>query len=48
MCNGLAPVRNQAIIQIKAGLLLNRPWGAYFHEILFDNLNLSIKKTPLS
>ena len=42
--NGLSPGRHQAIIWANAGILLIRPLGANFSEILFEILTLSFKK----
>ena len=42
--NGLSPDRRQAIIWTNDGLLLIRPWGTNFSEILFENHTSSFKK----
>ena len=45
--NGLLPGRRQAIIGTNAGILLIRPWGTNFSEILIEILILSFKKMRL-
>ena len=42
--NGLSPSRRQAIIWTNAGILLIRPLGANFSEILIEILTFSFKK----
>ena len=42
--NGLSPGRRQAIIRTNAGILLIRPLGTNFSEILIEILLLSFKK----
>ena len=42
--NGLSPRRRQAIIWTNAGILLIRPLGTNFSEILFRNQTFSFKK----
>ena len=45
--NGLLPRRRQAIIWTNAGILLIRPLGTNFTEILFSNQTFSFKKMHL-
>ena len=45
--NGLWPGRRQAITWTNAGLLLIRPWGTHFYEILIGIQTFSFKKTHL-
>ena len=45
--NGLSPDRRQAIIWTNAGLLLIRPLGTNFSEILIEILTFSFKKMRL-
>ena len=45
--NGLSPRRRQAIIWTNAGILLIRPLGTKFSEILFRNQTFSFKKMHL-
>ena len=45
--NGLSPGRRQAIIRTNAGILLIRPLGTKFSEILFKILIFSFKKMRL-
>ena len=45
--NGLSPRRRQAIIWTNAGILLIRPLGTNFSEILFRNQTFSFKKMHL-
>ena len=45
--NGLSPRRRQAIIWTNAGILLIRPLGTKFNEILFRNQTFSFKKMHL-
>ena len=45
--NGLSPGRRQAIIRTNAGILLKRPLGTNFSEILMEILLFSIKKMRL-
>ena len=45
--NGLSPARRQAIIRTNAGLLLIRPLGTNFSEILIAILTFSFKKMRL-
>ena len=45
--NGLSPGRHQAIIRTNAGLLLIRPLGTNFSEILIEILIVSLKKMRL-
>ena len=45
--NGLSPDRHQAIIWTNAGLLLIRPLGTNFSEILIEILTFSFKKIRL-
>ena len=45
--NGLSPGRRQAIIRTNAGILLIRPFGTNFSEILIEILILSFKKMCL-
>ena len=45
--NGLSPDRRQAIILTNAGLLLIRPLGTNFSEILIEILTFSFKKMRL-
>ena len=45
--NGLSPDRRQAIIWTNAGLLLIRPLGTNFSEILIEILAVSFKKMRL-
>ena len=42
--NGLSPGRRQAIIWTNAGILLNRPLGTSFNEILIEILTFSFIK----
>ena len=42
--NGLSPGRRQAIIWTNAGILLIRPLGTNFNEILIGNQTFSFKK----
>ena len=42
--NGLSPGRRQAIIWTNAGILLIRPWGTNFNEMLIEILTLSFMK----
>ena len=45
--NGLSPRRRQAIIWTNVGILLIRPLGTNFGEILFRNQTFSFKKMHL-
>ena len=45
--NGLSPRRRQAIIWTNAGILLIRPLGTNFSEILFSKQTFSFKKMHL-
>ena len=45
--NGLSPGRRQAIIWTNAGILLIRPLGTNFSEILIGNQTFSFKKIHL-
>ena len=45
--NGLSPGRRQAIIRTNAGILLNRPLGTNFSEILCETHAFSFKKMHL-
>ena len=45
--NGLSPGRRQAIIRTRAGILLIRPLGTNFNEILIEILIFSFKKMRL-
>ena len=45
--NGLSPGRRQAIIRTNAGILLIRPLGRDFSEILIEILIFSFKKMRL-
>ena len=45
--NGLSPDRDQAIIWTYAGILLIRPWGTNFSEILIEIDVFSFKKMHL-
>ena len=45
--NGLAPSRRQAIISTNAGILLIRPSGTNFSEILIEIMTFSFKKMNL-
>ena len=45
--NGLSPGRNQAIIRTNAGILLIRPLGTHFSEILNRIQTISFKKMHL-
>ena len=45
--NGLSPGRRQAIIRTKAGILLIRPLGINFIDILIEILLFSFKKMRL-
>ena len=45
--NGLSPGRCQAIIRTNAGILLIRPWGTNFSEILIKILIFSFEKMHL-
>ena len=45
--NGLLPGRRQAIIWTNAGILLIRPWGTNFSEILIEIHAFSFKKMHL-
>ena len=45
--NGLSPGRRQAIIWTNAGILLIRPWGTNFSEILIGIQAFSFKKKHL-
>ena len=45
--NGLSPGRRQAIIRTNAGILLKRPLGTNFSEILIEILLFSFKKMRL-
>ena len=45
--NGLSPGRRQAIIRTNAGILLIRPLGTNFSEILIEILIFSFKKMHL-
>ena len=45
--NGLSPGRHQAIIRTNAGILLIRPLGTNFSEILIEILIFSFKKMRL-
>ena len=45
--NGLSPGRRQVIIRIYAGILLIRPLGTNFSEILIESLLFSFKKMRL-
>ena len=42
--NGLSPARRQAIIRTNAGILLIRPLGTNFSEVLIEILTFSFKK----
>ena len=46
--NGLSPGRRQAIIRTNAGIVLIRPLGANFSEILIEILIFSFKKMRLN
>ena len=46
--NGLSPGRRQAIIWTNAGILLIRPLGTNFREILIRNQIFSLKKMHLN
>ena len=46
--NDLSPVRRQAIIWTNAAILLMRPQGAYFREIVFKIQKFSFKKMQLT
>ena len=45
--NGLSPSRRQAIIWTYAGILLIRPWGKNFSEVLIEIYGFSFKKMHL-
>ena len=45
--NGLSPGRRQAIIRTNAGILLIRPLGTYFSEILIEIVLFSFKEMRL-
>ena len=45
--NGLSPGRRQAIIRTNAGILLIRPFGTNFSEILIEIIIFSLKKMRL-
>ena len=45
--NGLSPGRRQAIIWTNAGMLLNRPLGTNFNEMLIEILTFSFMKMRL-
>ena len=45
--NGLSPGRRQAIIRTNAGILLIRPLGTDFSEILIEIVIFSFKKMRL-
>ena len=45
--NGLSPGRRQAIIRTNAGILLIRPFGTNFSEILIEIIIFSFKKMRL-
>ena len=45
--NGLSPGRRQAIIWTNAGILLIRPLGTNFNEMLFEILTFSFMKMRL-
>ena len=45
--NGLSPERRQAIIWTNAGILLIRPLGTNFSEILIEIQTFSLKKIRL-
>ena len=45
--NGLSPIRRQAIIWTNAVILLIRPQGTSFSEILFETRKFSFKKMHL-
>ena len=45
--NGLSPSRRQAIIRTNTGILLKRPLGTSFSEILIEILLFSFKKMRL-
>ena len=45
--NGLSPGRRQAIIRTNAGILLIRPWGTNFSEMLIEIHTFSFKKIHL-
>ena len=45
--NGLSPGRRQAIIRTNAGILLTRPLGTNFSEILIEIQTFSFKKMHL-
>ena len=45
--NGLSPGRRQAIIWTNDGILLIRPWGTNFSEIVIGNQIFSLKKIRL-
>ena len=45
--NDLSPIRRQAIIWNNAIILLIRPQGTYFSEILFETRKFSFKKMHL-
>ena len=45
--NGLSPGRRQAIIRTKAGIMLIRPLGTNFSEILIETLIFSFKQMRL-
>ena len=46
--NGLSPEWRQAIIWTRADILLIRPQGTYFNEILFEIQVFSFKKMRLN
>ena len=46
--NGLSPGRRQAIIWTNAGILLIRPLGTNFNEMLIEILTFSFMKTRLN
>ena len=46
-CNGLSPVKYQAITWTNVDSWSIWPWGAYFNEILFENQMFSFKKLHL-
>ena len=46
--NGLSPGRRQAIIWTNAGILLIRPLGANFNEMLIEILTFSFEKMRLN
>ena len=45
--NGLSPIRRQAIYWTSAGILIIKPYGIYFSEILLKIQNFSLMKMHL-